>query len=270
MIDIHTVRASVYYVTLPEGNRNENEQLFIDAKKFIEGDPNQLLQRYDIDVNREKENFNLMQNGFEIINIPESLSELLVGCGDKYKENVKPIVHKEIASLLQTWFYDVHQKDYIVIPVDLVIRNLHDKKFKPIIIAHIDFPHKSFNTETIDTFKWNIGSFSQAMLETADMVNVWIPIQYNNDFPLALIDKSTVGESDKVTYNAPRQNAQIFKAVAVQHSNDHRWYSPQLIDGKQAIIFQTLHTPHAAIKLTEDPNRTSAEIRCLLIKRKPE
>jgi len=265
-------KTSLYYIDLPKvENLNGDKELFIDAKSFIEGDNNQLLKCYDVEVNRERNSFNLLANGFEVITISDKLSALLSSCVGEYKADIKPKAHQEIASMLETWFRETHQKDYIVIPVDLVIRNLHDKKFKPIIIAHIDFPRVTFNTETIDTFKWNIdSSISKAMIDTADMVNVWMPIQYNDDFPLAVIDKSTVSEGDKVVYNAPRQNAQIFKAVAMQHSNNHRWYAPKLIDRKQAIIFQTLHTPHAAIKLADNPNRTSAEVRCLLLKKNPE
>jgi len=257
-------------VDLPK-DVNNNGELFIDAKSFIEGDPNQLLKCYEVEVNRERNNFNLLVNGFEVITISDILSKLLESYAIEYKPDIKPKVHQEIASILETWFRETYQKDYIVIPVDLVIRNLYDKKFKPIIIAHIDFPRVSFNTETINTFKWNIDStLPKAMLDNADMVNMWIPIQYNNDFPLALIDKTTINENDKIIYNAPRQNAQIFKSVGMQYSNEHHWYAPQLIDGKQAIIFQTLQTPHAAIKLTNNPKRTSAEIRCLLLKKKPE
>lgn len=232
--------------------------------------------------------FRFKENGFEFRKITGDLITALKQMAQTPEnQGTRLAVRKAVVPYLTQWGKEQGIDFDLVVPVDTVYRNTNqDAKnaFGSVPLAHVDFPEKDY-PKTLHTFEANwkprvdeamlhsLSSEEYRHLDVHQAINIWIALnQRNTENTLALMDTSTLNkEKELLPYSAVRRDQDHFTSQGVFRNPNHRWVVESDMKFGDAVIFNTLQTPHTAISIPKydcDPDRQSIELRVLFIKNK--
>jgi len=229
--------------------------------------------------------FHFKVNGFEFRKITGDLHTAVKQMARTPDIDSRINVRKAVVPYLTHWG-KAHGIDFdLVVPVDTVYRNTNqDAKnaFGTVPLAHVDFPETDY-PKTLQTFEENwkprvdqamqreLSSEEYRALNVSQAINIWIPLnERNTENTLALMDVSTLNQaSDLQPYKAVRRDQDHFTSQGVLRNPNQKWVIQSDMKSGDAVIFNTLRTPHTAIDVPKydcDPDRQSIELRVLFIK----
>lgn len=122
--------------------------------------------------------------------------------------------------------------------------------------------HKFGNAVTNKNF-WKENSLSK-------MINIWMPLETVNAYPLAVLDLTTLDFKNYVVPMKVRVNGIAGELIsgALRYSQEQQFYYKPGLERGQVIIFESFKTPHTAFITPEQQgDRESFDIRCAFIKR---
>jgi hypothetical protein len=234
----------------------------------------------------QAKHFHFKENGFEFRKITGDLHTAVKQLAQTPDNNDSRInVRKAVVPYLTQWG-KAHGIDFdLVVPVDTVYRNTNqDAKnaFGSVPLAHVDFPETDY-PKTLQSFEANwkprvdqamqreLSSEEYRALNVSQAINIWIPLnERNTENTLALMDLSTLNQpSDLQPYTAVRRDEYHFTSQGVLRNPNQKWVIQSDMKSGDAVIFNTLRTPHTAIDVPKydcDPDRQSIELRVLFIK----
>lgn len=265
---------------------------------FLRNVPNLLqqgvLQEVPISVQESQDRFSFHRNGFEFHHFPhgpfrnaiQTFSDDL-RCKEKHLQYRKEMeeheiprfqraVEKELSRVGREMGLEFDE----VVCGDAVCRDTGSGRFGAVHLVHIDFPPKAYretlrgHSEWRESISKKLGPLTQEEYENLGIVkimNVWIPLDERVEAcPLAVMDTQTIDQSDVRQYEAERAGGGKFPALGVLPRAGQCWYSKKDLRLGDAYIFDSCRTPHTAVKLPDqgDKTRKSVECRVFFIKRK--
>ncbi len=237
---------------------------------------------------QQAKRFHFKENGFEFLKITLDLNTAVKQMAQTPDDNSRRNVRKAVVPYLTQWGKAQGIDFDLVVPVDTVYRNTNqDAKnaFGSVPLAHVDFPETDY-PQTLQTFEANwkprvdqamqreLSSEEYRHINVCQAINIWIPLnERNTENTLALMDISTLNqESDLQPYKAVRRDQYHFTSQGVFRNPNQKWVVQSDMKSGDAVIFNTLHTPHTAVDIPKydcDPDRQSIELRALFIKIRP-
>ncbi|CAF1082889.1 unnamed protein product [Adineta ricciae] len=239
--------------------------------------------------------FAFQQHGFEYWQLNNIISEALHQLAAVPTERANRIrLRQSIIPLLTEWGHQLNLKFNLVVPLDTVYRDTnhkqHSNAFGPVCFAHVDFPSTNF-TETLfhfkDTWKVNIElalglqphtltDEQYTSVQVEKVVNIWMPLTpCPTKNTLAVMDYSSIDQFDQELqpYTAVRRTGNHFTALGVYFRDYHRWICQSDMKIGDAVVFDTLHTPHSAATIerpdARQDHRQSVEVRVLFLNVSP-
>lgn len=231
--------------------------------------------------------FHYKENGFEFCKINNQLTNALeqVALQKGGDSNTRTAVRKAVAPFLAEWGKRQGLIFTHVVALDTVYRDTNDDSqnaFKAVPLAHVDFPGEDY-PKTLKVFEDNwkprieealdekLTSEEYTHLDVKEAVNIWMPLNRRaTQNTLALMDTSLLkNESELQPYNAVRKDKDNFTAMVVKGQLRHKWVVESGMKFGDAVIFNTLGTPHTALDIPKDNcdlYRQSVEIRVVFIK----
>lgn len=229
--------------------------------------------------------FNFKNNGFEFCRITGAFSDSLKHLAKTPESSdSRANVRKTLVPYLTQWGKTQGIDFDTVIPVDTVYRNTNlevKNAFGAVPLAHVDFPEANY-PQTLLNFEqtWKprveeglhqtLTSSEYSQLNVAQAINIWIPLnEHNTENTLAVMDISTLNEETELQlYSAVRRDQTNIVSLGVNGKPHHKWVVESDMKFGDAIIFNSLRTPHTALdvpKIDCDPYRHSVEIRVLFV-----
>ena len=235
--------------------------------------------------------FNFNNNGFKFTKFDGKLLKLAEEFSHRKIDNgsAELLLIREATNFIMNWGKENNIEFDVVAPLGLVYRNQDesDKSAqRPIPFAHVDFQEKTIKKTFQDLVKvWKppmetvLGEMSTEKynnLKVVAMCNLWMSL---NVLParntLAVLDKTSINVSQLRPYRGETQDPLVkVTSMSLHEDKNQRWVAHDQMTIGKGIIFNTLLTPHTAVKLPKNPEikydecRKSAEIRFAFISSK--
>lgn len=249
-----------------------------------------VLQKFSTQVYKTNNTFDFFKNGFEFIDfrgtqLSQAIETLANGPTSWIDMPQASITNHATAveNALSQWGQKQGLQFRHVVWIDTVYRNTAGGKFGAVHFVHADFPAINYSSEDYaSTLKghsdWKervtmkLGAMSTEMYEklhVSKIVNIWMPLDKKIVAePLAIMDIHSLGdpkESLRVYQDVRANGGTKYYSVSVLPRVGQRWYIKDNMKRGEAIVFDSCQTPHTAVSLPDQGNKTRRSVECRVI-----
>jgi hypothetical protein len=280
-----TFDADMFYLST-----NFKDNMPLNLQKSDELIKNDVLKKVTTKVTKTQEKFSFSQNGFEFVNFEKEGLETTVGefAAAKSWFDITDETQTQHSTEVENFFTKWGKQQKIdfskVVWIDTVYRNTAGGRFGAVHFTHVDFPAKEYSSHDFssalkghgatwkDRVVKKLGDMTKdeyEKLNIAKMCNIWIPLDKKLEAePLAIMDMQTLSKdkSELHVYEDSRaMGGDMYHSVGVTPQEQHRWYIKENMGLGDAVIFDTCQTPHTAVTLPDQGNKTRKSIECRVL-----
>lgn len=244
-----------------------------------------VLQKVTATVYKTDQKFEYAKNGFEFQDFTgtslgsalEILANGPTSWPDIPEENISNHA-KAVEHAMTEWGKKQKIQFSQAVWIDTVYRNTAGGKFGAVHFVHCDFPANDSASTLRGHGDWKdrvvkkLGPMTTEeyeKLNISKIVNVWMPLNKKVEAePLAMMDVESLKDpsADLRVYEDERVNGGgLYHSVGVVPKPEQRWYIRDNMKLGEGVIFDSCSTPHTAVSLPDQGDKTRRSLECILI-----